>query len=51
MNLKMKKSYKNIFETNLRTILNYKFIDTEFSVGNFRIDTLALMKKQNHLGL
>lgn len=38
---KNEKELQKYFETNLRTILNYIFIDTEFSVGNFRIDTLA----------
>lgn len=38
---KNEKELQTYFETNLKTILNYIFIDTEFSVGNFRIDTLA----------
>lgn len=29
------------FEKNLEKILGYRFIETEFAVGNFRIDTLA----------
>lgn len=38
---KNEKELQNYFEKNLKTILNLKFIDTEFIVGNFRIDTLA----------
>lgn len=38
---KNEKELQNYFERNLDKILNYKFIDTEFAVGNFRIDTLA----------
>lgn len=29
------------FEKNIEKILGYRFIETEFAVGNFRIDTLA----------
>jgi len=32
---------KKYFEKNLDKILNYKYIASEFTVGNFRIDTLA----------
>ncbi|MBQ3309731.1 hypothetical protein IJG78_03585 [Candidatus Saccharibacteria bacterium] len=35
------KELQTFFEKNLETILGYKFIETEFTVGNFRIDTLA----------
>lgn len=38
---KNEKELQTYFETNLKTILNYIFIDTEMTVGNFRIDTLA----------
>ena len=38
---KNEKELQTFFEKNIYTILGYKFIDTEFSVGNFRIDTLA----------
>jgi predicted transport protein len=38
---KNEKELQNYFEVNLQKILDYKFIETEFSVGNFRIDTLA----------
>lgn len=39
------KELQNYFEANLSKILKYEFIDTEFSVGNFRIDTLAFDKE------
>lgn len=35
------KELQTYFEKNLSSILDYKFIETEFTVGNFRIDTLA----------
>lgn len=38
---KSEKELQIYFENNLSSILNLKYIDTEFSVGNFRIDTLA----------
>lgn len=38
---KSEKELQTYFENNLSSILNIKYIDTEFSVGNFRIDTLA----------
>lgn len=38
---KNEKELQNFFECNLETILGYKFIDTEFNVGDFRIDSLA----------
>ena len=38
---KNEKELQNFFEKNVERILGYKFIDTEFPVGNFRIDTLA----------
>lgn len=39
------KELQNFFEKNLQEILNLEFIDTEFSVGNFRIDTLGFDKE------
>ena len=39
--LKNEKELQNFFENNIETILGYKFIDTEFVVGDFRIDSLA----------
>lgn len=38
---KNEKELQTFFENNMERILGYKFIDTEFSVGNFRIDSLA----------
>lgn len=38
---KNEKELQNFFENNIETILGYKFIDTEFLVGDFRIDSLA----------
>ena len=38
---KNEKELQTFFESNIDTILGYKFIDTEFIVGNFRIDSLA----------
>lgn len=38
---KNEKELQKFFEENIETILGCKFIDTEFVVGDFRIDTLA----------
>lgn len=38
---KNEKELQNFFENNIEAILGYKFIDTEFVVGYFRIDSLA----------
>ncbi len=38
---KNEKELQNLFENNLEKILGYRFIDTEFTVGDFRIDSLA----------
>lgn len=38
---KNEKELQTYFEMNVKMILNYTFIDTEVTVGNFRIDTLA----------
>lgn len=38
---KNEKELQTFFEKNIETILGFKFIETEFSVGDFRIDTLA----------
>ena len=35
------KELQKFFENNIEIILGYKFIDTEFVVGDFRIDSLA----------
>ncbi len=41
MDFKNEKELQNFFENNIEAILGYKFIDTEFVVGDFRIDSLA----------
>ncbi|MEG2457322.1 MAG: DUF5655 domain-containing protein [Bacilli bacterium] len=41
------KELQNYFEKNLSKILDFQFIDTEFAVGNFRIDTLAFDNETN----
>lgn len=38
---KNEKELQTFFENNIEAILGYKLIDTEFSVGNFRIDSLS----------
>lgn len=38
---KNEKELQSYFEEHLQKILGYKFIETEFTVGNFRIDTLS----------
>lgn len=38
---KNEKELQSYFEKHLQKILGYKFIETEFTVGNFRIDTLS----------
>ena len=38
---KSEKELQTFFENNIETILGCKFIDTEFVVGDFRIDSLA----------
>ena len=38
---KNEKELQAFFENNIEKILGYKFIDTEFVVGDFRIDSLA----------
>ena len=44
---KNEKELQNYFENNLTKILGLKFIDTEVSVGSFRIDTLAFDEESN----
>ena len=39
------KELQTFFEKNLQQILNLEFVDSEFSVGNFRIDTLGFDKE------
>lgn len=38
---KNEKALQTFFQNNIEKIIGYKFIDTEFVVGDFRIDTLA----------
>jgi len=38
---KNEKELQTFFENNIESVLGYKFIDTEFVVGDFRIDSLA----------
>lgn len=38
---KNEKELQTFFENNIESVLGYKFIDTEFTVGDFRIDSLA----------
>ena len=40
-NFKSEKELQNYFENNINIILGLRFVETEFSVGSFRIDTLA----------
>ena len=44
---KNEKELQTYFERNLKRILNCDFIETEFTVGNFRIDTLAFDEENN----
>ena len=44
---KNEKELQTYFEQNLKRILNCDFIETEFTVGNFRIDTLAFDEENN----
>ena len=41
MPFKLEKEIQNIVERNLQTLLGLDFIKTEFSIGSFRIDSLA----------
>ena len=44
---KNEKELQTYFEQNLKRILNCDFIETECTVGNFRIDTLAFDEENN----
>lgn len=39
---KNEKELQEFFEKHLKEILGYKFIETEFAVGDYRLDTLAI---------
>lgn len=41
------KELQKLFEKNIKTLINLEFIETEFLVSNFRIDTLAFDKEAN----
>ena len=44
---KLEKDIQNLFEKNLQTISNLKFVKSEFSVKDYRIDTLAYDTEAN----
>ena len=44
---KNEKELQTFFEDNIKQILNYVFVETEFTVGNFRVDTLAFDEETN----
>lgn len=44
---KNEKELQTYIENNMKSILNLEFIETEFSVGNFRIDSLGYDKESN----
>lgn len=44
---KNEKELQTFFENNIKKILNCEFVETEFTVGKFRIDTLAFDEEAN----
>ena len=44
---KNEKELQTYIENNMKTILGFQFIETEFSVGNFRIDSLGYDRESN----
>lgn len=44
---KLEKDIQNLFEKNLQTISNLKFVKSEFAVKDYRIDTLAFDTEAN----
>lgn len=44
---KLEKDIQNLFEKNLQTISNLKFVKSEFAVKDYRIDTLAYNTEAN----
>lgn len=44
---KLEKDIQSLVEANMNELLNLEFITTEFSVSNFRIDSLAYDKESN----
>lgn len=43
----LEKDIQNLVENNLESIFNLKFVKSEFSIANFRIDTLAYNEENN----
>lgn len=46
---KLEKEIQNVSEKNIELIFELQFVKSEFSLNNFRIDTLAFDKKSNAL--
>lgn len=46
-NFKYEKEIQRLVESNLKSLLNLKFIKSEFALNNFRIDTLAFDTESN----
>ena len=44
----LEKDIQSLVENNLETLFNLEFISTEFSVGDFRIDTLSYDNENNN---
>lgn len=49
IDFKNEKELQSYVEKNMKEILGYKFIATEFSVGDSRLDSLSMTKKTIHL--
>lgn len=45
VNFKYEKDLQKLTEQNLEKLFNLQFVETEFSVDNLRIDTLAYKKR------
>ena len=44
----LEKEIQSLVEKNLETLFNLEFISTEFTVGDFRIDTLSYDNENNN---
>ena len=44
---KSEKELQTLCENNLKKLINLEFVDTEFSVADFRLDTVAFDKEVN----
>lgn len=44
---KSEKELQTLCENNLQKLINLEFVDTEFSVADFRLDTVAFDKEVN----